>query len=326
MKIGWYSETQPSILEKSVLYFNHVVNYFTPNADKNDVRIYTKENYIQCLKNLPLSPNNEINERFFVHLPYFQVFPDQDGNEIVIFDWYKDIVDATFDLPQVYGYYIADEPEVWGSGYTSTNTAFDQKKAKQAFSYIKSKCDKPVMLVFCDQQLFFKTKLNKNINKICDVLAFDFYPFMTREQIKSKNLAFEPGSVEERRWLEKEVVGFAKLYENLKLKNQNTPYYGFVTQGCGEFDQNGEPNFGQRDFTAEELDFLFATVCDTFFKKPDYYLFWDKHYADKNMSSVALDHITNLVFSPNWYIDWDIKRKPSIFKRIMQKIKKFLNL
>lgn len=324
MKIGWYSETNPSIVEKSVLYFNHVVNHFTPNANPNDVRLYTKENYIECLKNLTYNPENEVNDRFFVHLPYFQVFQEPDGKDIVIFDWYKDIVDATFDLPQVHGYYIADEPEVWGTEYTSIKTPFDQKLASQAFSYIKSKCDKPVLLVFCDRDLFMKTGMNKNINKICDVLGFDFYPYMTKSQINAKNLGFAQGSAEEKRWIQKEVQDFAKLYENLELKDQNTPYFCFVTQGCGEFNQKGEPNFGQRDVTVEELDFLYATVCDNFLKKPDYYLFWDKAYADKNVYMIAIEHITNLLFSANTYIDWNIKKKPSIFKRIVKTIKKIL--
>jgi hypothetical protein len=325
MNIGWYSEIYPSHSEKSILYFNHVVNAFTPNADKNDVRIYTKENYIQCIKNLPVFEKNGVTERFFVHLPYFQVYTDQSGNDIVIFDWYKDIIDATYDLPQVCGYYIADEPEVWGTEFTSTKTPFDQQMAMDAYSYCKERTNKPVLLVFCDRSLFLKSGMNKTINKICDILAFDFYPFMTQKQIDSKNLGFTAGDENERRWIKDEINKFTKFYSELETKNQHTPYWGFVTQGCGEFDKNRIENFGQRDFTSEDLNFLYTTVLRSFKEKPEYYFFWDKAYADDNAFGNAWGHIINI---PNLdYLAWYTKpKKPSIIQKIVGVIKKKLKI
>jgi hypothetical protein len=325
MKIGWYSEQNPMAAEKSVLYFNHIVNFLTPNADHNDARIYTKENYINCLKNLPLYELSDVHDRFIVQLPYFQVYNDEKGNDIVIFDWYKDIVDATFDLPQIHGYYIADEPEVWGTPYTSIKTPFDKDKAAEAFSYIKSKCNKPVLLVFCDRDLFVENGFAPKINQICDVLGFDYYPFMTKNQIKQKNLGFEPDSQEERDWIERELKGFARLYDDLDKRGRKPPYFAFVTQGCGEFTDKGVLNFGQRDFTRQNLDFLYTKLVDIFEKQPDYYLFWDKSYADNNAFATAWDHILKIE-SLNYQIEQNQVKKQPIFKRIARKIKKLLRL
>lgn len=325
MNIGWYSELHPSYSEKSILYFNHVVNAFTPNADKNNARIYTKENYIQCIKNLPTFDKTGVSDRFFVHLPYFQVFQEPDGKDIVIFDWYKDIIDATCDLPQVYGYYIADEPEVWGTEFTSIKTPFDQQKAMEAYAYCKERTDKPVLLVFCDRSLFLKAGMNKTINKICDILAFDFYPFMTQKQINVKNLGFVAGDENERRWIKDEIYKFVCLYAGLEAKSQNTPYWGFVTQGCGRLDKDKNPNFGQRDFTTEELNFLYTTLIESFREKPDYYFFWDKDYADDNAFSNAWSHIINLP-TLNYLNDISKPKKQSIFERIVVTIKKLLRI
>ena len=317
MITGYYDRVTNSADRKSIniCYFNHVVNL--QGGDPNDVSKYTKENYTKELKSI-LRQNPDT--MFFIHLPVFQVYNNPDGSPITLVDWWSHIYTYTHKEINVAGYYVADEPEIYGTEY-SDQSPYPYElvlKWKRGWYDTLSKEEKtPLLAVFCDPDLLFKKKgiLNTKYKYIgtsfdwwmysfgIDIFGFDLYPLQTQEHINKRGLGFTVGSDKEWEWIDAQFRKWILIMDEVKLAKRQTMYVG---QGCGSQDWAGEPNWGQRDFTEEELRRVFEL-----YKKhhgmPDYHILWSYSRCDITTALRSNFYLENI------FTEVELPRKTSTF-------------
>ena len=311
---GWYDELKPSVGMESIVYWNHAVNELIPGADPNDPNLYTLKRYLTALGNLPKNGG-----KFWVQLPYFQVYPDSKGNETVIFEdyAYEIINHCAFD-DRFVGFYLADEPEVWGSQWSSHKLKFDQAAAMRVYKHIKStNSEKLALMVFCDTVLMNRLFLPKNMVLMTDVLGFDFYPFNTQENVDKRGLGYVIKTQSEYN----HIIGQIKdIVKTLKRYNVTINRLMYVGQGTGEKDWKGRPTFGQRDATSAELRLVYnAFLMEGIeFKR---YFFWSKTYSNDFVWNQVWQHINNVSTEQMPPKD---PHKLSLFQRIINFLKNLL--
>ncbi len=315
---GWYDELKPTKGMHSIAYWNHVVNNFTPNADPNDVGLYTKDNYITCLVKML----DESSGRFWIQLPYFQVYPDQKGNEMVIFEEYAyDIIKKLSFHPNVVGFYLADEPEIWGSEYSSHKVRFDIEAGKRVFKHIKKyNAEKLALMVFCDELLLSKSNISRNLHLLTDIVGFDHYPFETQEQVDNKGKGYVIKTEFEYIKIRERIQRICRSIENIGWSADRFMYVG---QGAGSLTWTGTPTFGQRDPSEKELDMVIKEFCRNGLC-PRYYLFWSKTYSNEKVWETVWNHI-RAVGEYTW--SFSVPKDPvkkSIFRRILNFIRSII--
>lgn len=310
--IGWYDELAPTQGMESIVYWNHAVNRLIPGADQNDVNLYTVESYIKALSMLPKNGG-----RFWVQLPYFQVYTDELGKEIVIFEQYAyKIIDAFAHDDRVVGFYLADEPEIWGTEWSSHKDRFDKEAAKRVYRHIKSQNhEKLALMVFCDVwQMNWKFKPT-DLVLMTDILGFDYYPYETQAQVDNKGRDYVIRTRSEWNYIKRRIRDISTLLKKYGFSSRSMMYVG---QGTGEFDWDGNPTFGQRDPYRHEL----ASVIQEFYNNNvefGRYFFWSKSYSNENVWREVWAHIRDFEFQPP-----KDPRKPSIFRRIINFLKNLL--
>lgn len=276
MITGWY-DISPSSKSGNVaiLYWNHAVNNYSPlgKVDKDDPSIYTLEHYIFSLQ-VALEKFYRHGKKLYVHLPFFQVYKTPEGNETILTEWWEPIVRHFATDPRVEGFYMADEPEVWGTEWSSHKTPFPHSLAISKYAMIKSITMKPVLVVFCDTALYEKSYGGRQ--PFFDIFGFDFYPFMTQTEINRKGLGFTTGSGYEKKWILERVKDWTSL-----IKRNRFPRVVYVGQGCGERDINGNLNWGQRDMVIEDFSLVGQMLREHIPVPLEGYLLWSWERADK---------------------------------------------
>lgn len=255
MNIGWYDSTPSEPYNAAILYWNHVVNNYSPlvKVDKDDPDLYTLEHYIFSLQEA-LAKFGKQGTRLFIQLPFFQVYDDPNGNEIILTDWWIPIVRHFKDDLRVAGFYMADEPEVWGTKWSSHRTPFEYEFGYVWYRLIKSIAPaKDVLCVFCDTELFSQKYGDKPA--FFDIFGFDFYPFMAAFSIDSKGLGFMPDTKAERRWIRSRFREWGKIISRYGYER-----VVYVGQGCGNRAMDGSPNWGQRDINRHHHSFVLRCI------------------------------------------------------------------
>jgi hypothetical protein len=242
-------------------------------VDKDDVGIYVLEHYIFSLQ-VALEKFNRRGKIVFIHLPFFQVYNAPDGSEIILTDWWETIVKHFNRDSRVAGFYIADEPEVWGSEWSSHKTGFPHSQAVSLYTSLKKHTEKDILAVFCDIDLYRKAYADKP--PFFDIFGFDFYPFSTQSEISRRGLGFLAKSKKEGLWIEEVVKKWASLIFEYKFKRV---YY--VGQGCGERSINGDKNWTQRDMTLEDFGLLGGFLRKHLPVMLEGYILWSWDRADK---------------------------------------------
>jgi len=318
MIFGWYDELKPTKGMHSIAYWNHVVNEITPDANPNDVSLYTKKNYIKCLvKMLDASSG-----KFWIQLPYFQVYHNLNGQEIVIFEEYAyDIIRHFSHHDKVVGFYIADEPEIWGTEYSDHKHKFDVEAGKRVFKHIKNtNHEKLGLMVFCDEFLLSTSNIARNLHLLTDVVGFDYYPFETQKQVDEKGRGYVIKTQFEYTKVRERIGRICRTLYNFGVTSSRFMYVG---QGTGDKTWTGATTFGQRDPSLEELNL----VIGEFHKNdllPRYYLFWSKSYSNQNVWETVWEHIRKVSDTVWAYPVPKDPRKPSIFRRIINFFKTIL--
>lgn len=236
----------------------------------NDASLYTADHYIASLK-VYLDRLAESGRRTFVELPIGQVWDMTDWEPS---GWTRQIVTAVHEHPGCAGFYIGDEPEVWGYSSANTFPVLTADFMKIRYDAVKAVTDKPVLVVFVDPPLMrnrYGSMLNPN-ERFFDIFGFDNYPFE-----KDRELSWSRVN--------------SKLQDMKSLWDAcGNPPLMYVGQGCGIVNLEGQPNFGQRNPSSEELDEMLGRVKGIF-GDPDYYLLWSWQYADSYMRALGNVHI-----------------------------------
>jgi len=308
MITGYYDRVNNSAGRRSVniCYYNHVVNL--NGGDPNDVTKYTKENYIARLREMM---RENLDTLFFVHLPAFQVYDDPEGNPITLVDWWTDIYMGVHGEINLAGFYIADEPEIYGTEYSDQPPYpyFEALRWKvDWYEAMPEEYKFPLLAVFCDVTLLNRKKSYRldeemwvEVSELkwwmgffqLDIFGMDFYPLQTQQQVNSRGLGFQIGTSKEWDWIESQFKSWIPVfsYAAIRPKMVRTMYVG---QGCGTRDWNGDPNWGQRNCTAQELRQVFE-LYKKHLGMPDYHVLWSFSRSDHFMWGETEEYLENIL-------------------------------
>jgi hypothetical protein len=273
LETGWYSpDLDISSGGVFIEYWNGVVNKYSPRGivDPNDASLYTAEHYITCL-NLYLERLSESGRRAFIELPIGQVWNMADWEPA---RWTAQIVSAVHGQKACAGFYIGDEPEVWGYSSANTFPVLTADFMKARYKTVKAITDKPVLAVFVDPPLMrdrYGTVLNPS-DRFFDIFGFDNYPFEKDRELNWSRV-------------NSKLLDMKALWDAC-----GSPPLMYVGQGCGNVNLSGQPNFGQRNPSSEELDEMLGRVKGIF-GNLDYYLLWSWQYADQYMHALGNVHL-----------------------------------
>jgi len=283
--IGWYdpgytndlqADTSGNIAagDTAIFYWNGAIDRYNPSGE--EFNVYSKESYITALNNILSTTSKNI----IVQLPYWDVSGSfENANKLT--SWWPDVINATKNNNKVIGYYLFDEPEVWGSASAPNIPQLTHTEALSLYNVVKANTTKDAYAVFTDVQLFnFKPGGNEikygGLTPFWDVFMFDAYDFLTQAELDIKCAAFTgspwcytAGSTQERDYVK------ARL---LRWKNEVINEYGytrvvFVMQGHGDTRQDPVTGtsttdpafvFGMRTMTDNEYDFIIDTLKDEF--------------------------------------------------------------
>lgn len=273
MQKGWYSpDLELSSGTVGIEYWNNIVNRYSPRGvvNPNDVTIYTQEHYIASLM-VYLDQCQAKGVQLFVDLPIGQVWDMSNWEPAT---WTPAIVSAVHTHPALAGFYIGDEPEVWGYSSANVYPILNAEFMSNRYKSIKAITEKPALVVFVDPPLIrnrYGSLLNPK-DRFFDIFGFDYYPFDQKKKLNWDRVAIR---LEEMKTLWEEV---------------GEPPLMYVGQGCGNITTEGQPNFGQRNPDSTELDEMLARVKGLF-GTLDYYLLWSWQYADHYMRTLGNVHL-----------------------------------
>ena len=304
MNIGYYSPDLKVTKGTHVAYWNDIAVRYG-SKDPNDASNFTKEAFIKAcgdyLYHCQLHGSSS-----FIQLPINQVWSITDWEPAT---WHSDIVSQFKDHPALAGWYIADEPEVWGYSEPSPDGVPINVNPPLTHHFLHSrylKCKDlaphvPVLVVFCDLALYDKSYAGKPA--FYDIFGFDYYAFTDHA-----GHALQWGRFTE--W---------------RKRAHNHPVM-FVAQGCGHSagwtDETGEfRRFGQLDMTVEQFDEQYIRAVDEFGNQLKYYLLWDWHYADENMRDLGKEHLLRVEHDTLIYVP---KPQPKHRTPILQTICNFI--
>jgi len=296
LETGWYS---PDLSASSggifIEYWNGVVNKYSPRGviDVNDATLYTSAHYISSL-NVYLDRLAESGQRAFIELPIGQVWNMTDWEPA---RWTSQIVAAVHKHKACEGFYIGDEPEVWGYSSANTFPVLTADFMKERYKAVKAITSKPVLVVFVDPPLMrnrYGSMLNPT-DRFFDLFGFDNYPFEKDRELNWSRVN-------------------SKLQDMKSLWDAcGKPPLMYVGQGCGSVSIEGQPNFGQRNPNSEELDQMLGRVKGIF-GDLDYYLLWSWQYADQYMralGNVHLETVSDVV---------TVAPEPSWFRKLLKRV------
>lgn len=279
MKTGYYSPDLRQTKGVHVAYWNDIAVRYG-NKNPNDVANFTLEAFLSACSDY-LYHCAFHGSKSFIQLPINQVWSVTDWEPAT---WLADIVSTFKDHPALAGWYLADEPEVWGYSEPGPDGVPINANPKLTHSFLYDryrKCkqlapDVPVLVVFCDLALYDKAYSGKP--PFYDIFGFDYYPFTDH-----KGHAL--------RW---------DRFTEWRKRSRNHPVM-YVAQGCGRSagwtDENGEfKRFGQLDMTAGQFDEQYIRAVDEFGNQLKYYLLWDWHYADENMRVLGKEHLIRIEY------------------------------
>jgi hypothetical protein len=262
--IGWYdpgvtSDLQPDSSgnvaagQVAVFYWNGLIDRYNPSGGAfND---YSKASYLTALNNYLAIANKKI----IVDLPYWDVSGTYTVN---LTDWWADIINATKNNPKVIGYYLFDEPEVWG--YFNSIPELTHTEAMRCYNIVKGNTTKDTYSVFTDVDLF-NSKYGSE-TPFWDVFMFDAYDFLTQNVLDTRCNAnpvwcYTAGSQDELDWVEARLL----KWKTDVITPMNIERVVFVMQGHGETRQDPvtgvsttDPSFvfGMRTMTNSEYTFI----------------------------------------------------------------------
>ncbi len=271
------------------------MNKYSPRGvvDVNDAALYTSAHYISSL-NVYLDRLAESGQRAFIELPIGQVWNMTDWEPA---RWTSQIVAAVHKHKACEGFYIGDEPEVWGYSSANTFPVLTADFIKERYKAVKAITSKPVLVVFVDPPLMrnrYGSMLNP-ADRFFDIFGFDNYPFEKDRELNWSRVN-------------------SKLQDMKSLWDAcGKPPLMYVGQGCGSVSIEGQPNFGQRNPNSEELDQMLGRVKGIF-GDPDYYLLWSLQYADQYMralGNVHLETVSDVV---------TVAPEPSWFRKLLKRI------
>jgi hypothetical protein len=296
LETGWYSpDLDASSGSIFIEYWNGVVNKYSPRerVDVNDASLYTAEHYISSL-GVYLEKLSNSGRRAFVELPIGQVWNMADWEPA---RWTTQIVRAVHEHPACAGFYIGDEPEVWGYSSANTFPVLTADFMKERYKAVRAVTDKPVLAVFVDPPLMrnrYGSMLNEK-DRFFDIFGFDNYPFEKDRELNWQRVN-------------------SKLQDMKSLWDASgNPPLMYVGQGCGSVNVDEQPNFGQRNPSSDELDQMLGRVKGIF-GDPDYYLLWSWQYADQYMralGNVHLETVSDVV---------TVAPEPSWFRRLLKRV------
>lgn len=276
VEIGWYS---PNLKESSgsisIEYWNGVVNKYSPRGrvDPNDASLYTLEHYLASLK-VYLDECEANGKRAFVDIPIGQVW---DMNDWEPASWLPRIVDGIDSHRAVAGYYMADEPEIWGYREANSYPVLEIDFMQSRYQSIKRLSSKPVLVVFADVPLL-RERYGRVMNpagRFFDIFGFDYYPFLGQDDVRWDRISSK-------------LEAMGTLWQS----SGSLPVF-YAGQGCGDVNEDGKPNFGQRNPTSEELDEMLARVKGIF-GEPAFYMLWSWQYADSYMRTLGNVHLESV--------------------------------
>jgi hypothetical protein len=283
--IGWYdpgytTQLQPDTAgniaagDVAIHYWNGLIDRYNPSGSQFNE--YSKESYITALNNLLANSN----KRVIVDLPYWDVSGTYTTN---LTSWWADIINATKNNPKVIGYYLFDEPEVWG--YFNNIPELTHAQALSAYNLVKANTTKDAYSVFTDITLFNKYS---GLAPFWDVFMFDAYDFITQEKLDANCIVSPPwcytaGSNTERDYVEQRLLN----WKTQVIIPNNISRIVFVMQGHGEVRQDpvtgassSEPQyvFGMRTMTELEYNFIINILKTQF--NLEGLLAWSWFYAN----------------------------------------------
>jgi hypothetical protein len=304
-KWGWYDGIHPikdtpitSVGNTTLNYWNGVVDRFNPGFQNLNL-----EGYLAAITEML----NKVNQDIIIELPYWDASGEYDELNSTL-GWWSAIIDYVDSNPNVIGYYLFDEPEIWGE-FGNTKPKLPHAQALSAYHLVKSKTKKDVYCVFADVMMFNQKYGGKT--PFWDVFMFDFYYFRTREHIDRNCLevntwCFKAGSKDELAFIESQLR---------RWKGEVVDRYGykrvmFVCQGHGQsvdlptgrrIDLSSEDAnfylFGMRDMTLVEYDWLIGKVNELFPKLEGIFM-WDWIYSNNSLrikgNTVLLDWFRNI--------------------------------
>jgi hypothetical protein len=285
--IGWYdpgfsSDLQPDAVgniaagDVAIYYWNGLIDRYNPSGGAfND---YSKASYLIALNNLLTTSK----KRIIVDLPYWDVSGNYQSENILT-SWWVDIINATKENPKVIGYYLFDEPEVWG--YFNSIPELTHTTALSAYNLVKANTTKDVYSAFVDIALFSKYS---GLAPFWDVFMFDAYDFLTQAKL-DENCPVNPvwcytaGSQTERDYVEQRLLN----WKTEVIIPNNISRVVFIMQGHGEVRQDpvtgvssSEPQyvFGMRTMTELEYNFIINILKTQF--NLEGLLAWSWFYAN----------------------------------------------
>jgi len=276
VETGWYSpDLKESSGSISIEYWNGVVTKYSPRGrvDPNDGTLFTLEHYLASLK-VYLDACAANGKRAYVDIPIGQVWDIHDWEPA---SWLPRIVDGVDSHQAVAGYYMADEPEIWGYKEVNSYPLLEIGFLQSRYQSIKRLSSKPVVVIFAEIPLIrerYGSVMNPK-DRFFDIFGFDFYPFLGQNAVRWDRIS---SKLEDMGTLWKSSGSLPVLY---------------VGQGCGDVNMDGNPNFGQRNPSSDELDEMLARVKGVF-GEPDVYMLWSWHYADSYMRILGNVHLESV--------------------------------
>lgn len=294
MMTGYYSPDLRQTKGIHVAYWNDIAVRYG-NKNPNDAANFTLEAYLSACSDY-LDHCSFHGSKSFIQLPINQVWSVTDWEPA---EWLADIVNEFKDHPALAGWYLADEPEVWGYSEPGPDGVPINANPKLSHSFLYKRylrCKElaphvPVLVVFCDLSLYDKAYSGKPA--FYDIFGFDYYPFTDHEG----------HALQWRRFAE------------WRKRSRNHPVMN-VAQGCGSSagwtDEHGEfRRFRQLNMTAEQFDEQYTRAVDEFGNQLKYYLLWDWHYADENMRELGREHLLRVEHDTLAYVPKSTARRRS---------------
>ena len=256
MRIGMYNGLGHDV---TVWYWNTLVNTYGPYKGQVDnIESYTLENYVRSINEMLVDmTRHNPGAKAWIQLPWVQVYGPF---ESLVPWWHKLTGEYGLDS-RVEAFYYADEPEIWGSEWGPDMGGVRPADVMDLLVPAQRMTTKPLVAIHCDKTLYdrnmpgFKTALQGS----------DLYPFTMAGDTDVCTFR-----IRLRQW-------DARFDSLTRL---------FVMQGCGSHNEQGQANYGQRDFTFDEarpyLDVLIENGVDTV-------LFWSADRCDADMAVVVKD-------------------------------------
>lgn len=260
--VGWYDPTftadtsgNTPVGDVMIFYWNGLIDKYNPSGGPfND---YSLQSYLLALNNMLIT----VDKRVIVDLPVWDVSGNY-GEQNLLIDWWEQIINNTKNHQNVIGYYLFDEPEVWG--YFNSIPELTHSSALSFYQLAKQYTTKDIYSVFNDITLFNQKYGGQT--PFWDVFMFDAYDFLEQSVLDTRCSAnpvwcYTAGSQDERNYVEQRLLN----WKTQVITPYNYNRVVFVMQGHGNVRQDPVTGatttdpayvFGMRTMTADEYNFI----------------------------------------------------------------------